>query len=231
MAALDEICAELLRLSNDLSSPVLSHGEIDFYIYRLEQRWRVLFHIYYKYSEGNNAFDDGLVLQHIRHAILCLNECNRVLDLSYRCPVDQSGMAGRPRLTVTKDQLEYLIDNDFGAKDIANMLNISIRTVYRRFQDFGLSIRAYYSFISDVDLDAVIREIIREFPNIGYRRVHGELSRRKIKVTQHRVQGEMHRVDPSGVAVRWMNSIPRRTYNVNEPLALWHIDGNHKLIR
>ena len=91
----DEICAELSRLSNDLSSLVLSHGEIDFYIYRLEQIWRVLFHIYYEYSGGNNAFDDGLVLQHIRHAILCLNECNRVLDLLYRCPVDQSGMAGR----------------------------------------------------------------------------------------------------------------------------------------
>ena len=49
--------------------------------------------------------------------------------------------------------------------------------------------------------------------------------------TQHRVRDAMHRVDPSGVAMRWMNSIPRRSYNVTEPLALWHIDGHHKLIR
>jgi hypothetical protein len=57
--------------------------------------------------------------------------------------------------------------------------------------------------------------------------VHGELGRRKIKVTQHRVCEAMHRVDPNGVAVRWMNVIPRQTYNVTEPMALWHIDGNH----
>ena len=57
--------------------------------------------------------------------------------------------------------------------------------------------------------------------------MHGELGRRKIKVTQHRVCEAMHRVDPNGVAVRWMNAIPRQTYNVTEPMALWHIDGNH----
>ena len=61
--------------------------------------------------------------------------------------------------------------------------------------------------------------------------MHGELGRRKIKVTQRRVRDAMHRVDPSSVAMRWMNSIPRRSYNVTEPLALWHIDGHHKLIR
>jgi hypothetical protein len=37
VAGLTEICNELSRLSNDLSSVVFSHGEIDFYIYRLKQ--------------------------------------------------------------------------------------------------------------------------------------------------------------------------------------------------
>lgn len=41
----------------------------------------------------------------------------------------------------------------------------------------------------------------------------------------------MQRVDPQGVAVRWLRLTPRRQYNVSGPLALWHIDGNHKLIR
>ena len=88
--------------------------------------------------------------------------------------------------------------------------------------------RVSYSLISDSDLDSVLKEVISEFPNIGYRRV---LGRRKIEVTQHTVREAMHRVDPNGVAVRWMNAIPQRTYNVTEPMALWHIDGNHKLIR
>ena len=231
MAGLDEICAELSKLSKDISSVTLSHGEIDFYIYKLEQLWKSLFRIYYESSKESNSNIDGAIISCIRDAILYLKECNTGLDFSYRCPLHDSGKVGRPRLSVTKCQLEYLIDHDFSAMDIASMLNISVRTVQRRFHDFELSIRASYSSISDSDLDAVITEIIREFPNIGYRRVHGELGRRKIKVTQHRVRDAMHRVDPNGVAIRWMNSIPRRTYNVTEPLALWHIDGHHKLIR
>ena len=116
---LTEICNELSRLSNDLSTIVFSHGELDFYIYRLEQIWRILFQIYYDSSVENNTFDDGAILNYIRDAIMCLNECNKALDLSYRCPVQYSGGVGRPRLAVTKDQLQYLIDNDFSAKDIA----------------------------------------------------------------------------------------------------------------
>jgi AraC-like DNA-binding protein len=80
---------------------------------------------------------------------MCLNECNRVLYLLYRCPVQYSGGAGRPKLAITKlaitkNQLEYLIDNDLSAKDISSMLNISVRTVHHRFQEFELSIRASY---------------------------------------------------------------------------------------
>lgn len=230
MALLDEICSELSRMSSDICSlDSLSHGELDFYTYRLEQIWKNLFQIHYDCSR-ETVLDDRILL-YIRDAIQCLNDCNKVLDQSYRCPAYYNGKVGRPRISVTKEQLEYLIDNDFSAKDISSMLNISIRTVQRRFQEYGLSIRASYSFISDLELDAVVKEIIREFPNIGYRRVQGELGRRKTKVTQHRVRDAMRRVDPNGVSIRWMKSIPRRTYNVTEPLALWHIDGHHKLIR
>ena len=41
----------------------------------------------------------------------------------------------------------------------------------------------------------------------------------------------MHRVDPEGVVLRWREAIQQRKYRVSSPLALWHIDGNHKLIR
>ena len=176
--------------------------------------------------------DDGdSILNYIRQAIWSLEQCNDMLDSSYQCPKSCTGKVGWPRLAPTKDQLVYFIDHEFSAEDISNMLNVSVRTVQRRFREFGLSIRASYSVISDSDLDGVIKDIMGEFPNIGYRRVHGELGRRRIKITQHRIRETMHRVDPNGVAVRWMNSIPRRTYNVTVPLALWHIDGHHKLIR
>ena len=43
----------------------------------------------------------------------------------------------------------------------------------------------------------------------------------------------MRRVDPEGVLLRALtiNTVNRRKYQVYAPLALWHIDGNHKLIR
>ena len=41
----------------------------------------------------------------------------------------------------------------------------------------------------------------------------------------------MHKVDPDGVVERWRETIQHRKYTVSSPLALWHIDGNHKLIR
>jgi hypothetical protein len=43
----------------------------------------------------------------------------------------------------------------------------------------------------------------------------------------------MQRVDPEGILLRAleMNTIRRRQYSVAGPLSLWHIDGNHKLIR
>lgn len=43
----------------------------------------------------------------------------------------------------------------------------------------------------------------------------------------------MRRVNPEGVLLRALtiNTITRRKYRVYAPLALWHVDGNHKLIR
>ena len=69
------------------------------------------------------------------------------------------------------------------------------------------------------------------FPNAGYRRVQSQLCLSGIKVSQLRVRESMQRTDPEGVATRWLALTPRATYCVSGPLALWHIDGNHKLIR
>ena len=46
----------------------------------------------------------------------------------------------------------------------------------------------------------------------------------------------MQRVNPEGcllssLDLKTLNVLQRRKYQVYGPLALWHIDGNHKLIR
>ena len=46
-----------------------------------------------------------------------------------------------------------------------------------------------------------------------------------------RLRQSLQIVDPLGVSVRKCKAIHRRVYSVSRPLALWHFDGNHKLIR
>ena len=75
-----------------------------------------------------------------------------------------------------------------------------------------------------------MRQIKNDFPNAGYRRVDSQLRYQGIKVPQSRVREALQRVDPEGVAQRWLALTPQCTYNVPGPLCLWHIDGNHKLI-
>ena len=51
------------------------------------------------------------------------------------------------------------------------------------------------------------------------------------RVPEERVRSGLKRINPDGVALRWLQISPRRSYSVPGPLSLWHIDGNHKLIR
>ena len=46
-----------------------------------------------------------------------------------------------------------------------------------------------------------------------------------------RIRDSLRRIDPVGVVSRLIHTVNRRTYSVPSPNALWHVDGNHKLIR
>ena len=66
----------------------------------------------------------------------------------------------------------------------------------------------------------------------GTKIIEGELISHGIRVQRRRLRDSLKRVDPVGRRLRAMDScIQRRVYNVRSPLALWHMDGNHKLIR
>ena len=113
---------------------------------------------------------------------------------------------------------------------IAQALGVSKSTIKQRIREYGISVR-WRVVLDDSGLDTLVRDIQREFPNAGYRRIHSQLKSRGVKVRQSRVRESMHRTDPEGVAMRWLNITPRAVYSVRGPLSLWHIDGNHKLIR
>ena len=158
---------------------------------------------------------------------------NGAEDTSFHVEQLVTGERGRPKLNITREQLQFLLERAFSVPDIARIIGVSVSTIERRLHEFHIPARLFYSDIDDETLDRTIRDISRSFPSAGYRRMTGFLLSRGIKVQQERIRGSMWRVDPEGVLIRSLelSTVNRRRYQVYAPLALWHIDGNHKLIR
>ena len=137
---------------------------------------------------------------------------------------------GRPTLDIREEQLVFLLENNFKVRDIAALFGCSTRTIQRRVRDFEIDSHRY-SDISDTKLDEVVKEIAARLPACGIRSVRSMLQAEGIFLQRERVRQSLHRVDPTGIENRLRRSLHRREYNVPNPNALWHIDGNHKLIR
>ena len=65
---------------------------------------------------------------------------------------------------------------------------------------------------------------------LGLRLVEGALRAKKLKIQQIRIRQAIARVYPIVSAVRRHSFKIVRKYSVPCPNALWHIDGEHKLI-
>ena len=220
--ALNGICQKVLQLIAQYEEGK-EPEKLDCLVYHVGRLFRMLMLLNDSTNELLEATSKGLAL---------LENLNKLSDgcCGFAVPLT-SGRIGRPKYIIAQEQLEYLLSIGLSCPDIADVLGVSLSTVRRRMNEFGLSITALYSNINDYELDTLVREIMQEFPNCGYRLMHGHLLHRGHRVTQAQIRATMHRVDPEGVAIRWNSSIQRRRYMVASPLSLWHLDGNHKLIR
>ena len=149
---------------------------------------------------------------------------------SARTPRVNTNMPGRPSYDISEEQLQSLIDLAFTIPQISELLDVSTRTIERRLAEYGISARAF-STITEQELDNQVRDIKTFHPNCGSKNLAGYLAVRNIKVPRERLRQSLQRVDPVGVSVRRCRAIHRRVYSVSRPQALWHYDGNHKLIR
>ena len=114
---------------------------------------------------------------------------------------------------------------------MAIMIGVSRSTIARRLREFGMSMGTKFCVISDEDLDNIIRSIMQQYPECGQKMMQGHLKERGIVVQQTRVRESMRRTDPAGTKQRLKIAVRRRQYNVGFPMELWHMDGNHKLVR
>ncbi|XP_057187724.1 uncharacterized protein zgc:174680 [Triplophysa rosa] len=142
------------------------------------------------------------------------------------------GNLGRPRLDISRDDIEELLSTALPVEHLAQICGVSRRTMNRRLKEHSLSVRGCYSSISDDELDHVVRAIKLRMPHSGYRLVKGELVARGHRIQWHRVKASMQRVDGAGILARMvqLGFVARRTYSVPAPLSLVHVDTNHKLI-
>ena len=62
-------------------------------------------------------------------------------------PVVYTGSVGRPKFEITREQINFLVENGFTGPQIASLIVVSLSTV-RRMVYFGLSIGAQYSSIT-----------------------------------------------------------------------------------
>lgn len=197
--------------------------EVDYLIYNLERLYRMLVIVRC----------DQIVLEMVAKVLSIVKDVHESCCLSNCGPVPRLviyGRRGRPFNDIRREQLEYLLRLHFSCPQVAELIGVSLSTLWRRMTYYGLSVGSLYSDVTDNELDMTVLKICNEFPNCGYRLMEGHLISVGIRVTQARIRESMYRVDPQGLAVRWAATIKRCKYFVPSPLSLWHIDGNHNLI-
>ena len=213
-------CITLIR-SQDFNCNVL-----DYVHRRLDQIWREVFRL------TEVSVVDEQILACVSDAIAYLQQVENIEhSVRYQAPIVNDGSSGRPVFNITPDQLHFFLAHGFTGPAIANMLGVSLRTVRRRINQYGLFKDVFRTDITDAELDDIVSHVMGQFPNIGYRRLEGELRSRNIMITRARCREVLRRLDPVGVVDRLRSLCYRRKYSVYGPLALWHVDGNHKLIR
>jgi hypothetical protein len=152
---------------------------------------------------------------------------DKIDEGSKYCP-PQDKTLGRPKFSITKEQLLTLRETGMKWSKIAECLNVSERTLYSRVHEYD--IHGTFSDISNTELDKVLGDILSITPRVGESHIRGSLRSKGKLVQRWRVRERLHILDPVGRAVRKSQAIQRRVYNVPAPNCLWHVDSNHKLI-
>ena len=144
-----------------------------------------------------------------------------------RIPGTQSCCA--PEYLISKEVLEGYLEDGLKIKEISLLLSVLESTVYRRMGGHALS-QLQFTEITDGDLEKVVGELTREYPSRGEELLKELRVDRGVKVQRMKLRDIIHRVDHEGVENRKRGRLRRRTYNVQGPNVLWHIDTNHKLV-
>ena len=110
--------------------------------------------------------------------------------------------AHRPHLDIDKKQLQFLLQCEFRFTEITELFRCSAKTVQRRVREYNLTTIAYFTDVSDEELDTLADEYVKHFPMAGTNSYQAFLLSQGLKVPRHQVRESMIRVDGEGVASR-----------------------------
>ena len=178
------------------------------------------------------------LVQELHHILSRWTDIELGVDLNNPCnglkvERNYNGRCGRPKYVIKPEQLIFLRDLQFSWTQIASLYGISRRTLYniRCNSDVAALSISNSTIISDHDLQEMILDIKTMMPETGQTMIKGILHARGIHISVTRIRDAIAIVDPVNTALRWAAPRHRRVYSVPYSNALWHIDGNHKLIR
>lgn len=133
------------------------------------------------------------------------------------------GLAGRPRLLVNLEHVEFLRSAGYTWKEVSQSMHVSRTTLWRRLGEMNVSLTAYTD-ISDINLDELVSAIQQQNLNVGQAMMQGYLQQRGVHVQRHRIRESIARTDPLRRRLRWHETVSRRVYSVKGANSLWHID-------
>lgn len=113
---------------------------------------------------------------------------------------------------------------------IAEQLSVSRSAVYKAIADYDIQYERF-SRMPQAHIEREVEAIKNEHPNAGEVMVQGHLASKGLHFQREKVRAAMHVVDPEGIEERKRKPIKRRVYSNPFPNYVWHIDGNHKLVR
>ncbi|XP_057300890.1 uncharacterized protein LOC130635548 [Hydractinia symbiolongicarpus] len=216
---------DTLKLIQSLLSSFVdaNTADLDYPVYRLDE-------LYSFCSRAALEYPDVItenVLSSIHQASVIIQSVNKTSNAE-----TVRHKIGRPSFDIPEETLKTLVRLNFSQTAIAEMFGVSAKTIQRRFKEFDIEPKSH-TMIGDEELDEHVKKIISDFPNCGIRRMKGFLLSHGYHIPWKVVRDSMWRVDPSGLLMRSLqrNVVRRRKYSVAAPRSLWHIDGNHKLIR
>jgi hypothetical protein len=145
-------------------------------------------------------------------------------------PLERGGYV----LDVDIDALEQLTKAGFTDTEIGQHLGCSRSTVIRRRRMIQLiTKRQAKHLVSEDNLRELIinHQSLQDGEMLGYRTIQGHLNGQGVHVTREQVRELVRELNPTSTNLRRAVLQARRVYKVPFPNSLWHIDGQHKLIR